>query len=597
MITNFRNRLVLLAMGTLLVACTEPTRPVPFPSAGNSSTGPSSTSSRSDGNTLNDLEAIPRFEITLSVDGSLKPGVPVRVAYGATARLGTARAVLELQAPDVQLARSTDWRNARPKPRQQVAPLGRMVASAAANATLRQSTVLTFEKPGFYRLIATAAAPEEGPLAAGGYVNNFAYKEIWVLISERGGEVFPEFDHRVFGDSLQVAPGPFRLRARAQADAGSTGTTAKRSLIPSAGPSLTTIPNTINGYVLYYDPSVSQYLPLVNVSINSQEWDSYEARYYGGPGSSTDENGYFEMGCPADGNMLELSISLHGSFAYVGSGVITGNQIWSWDCASGADGGFTLSGSWAESAFAYQEITNTAVSAYSLYGVTRDQVVVRFVDTGTSYYEKSQPWGPTGYADRITLSRAGGIFGSWGKFTIAHEYGHAMQHRRFGDYPSSINCPSPHYLYGDEDMTCAYVEGFADYFAVATRGSVTGFDGTVEGNGWYPGGDGSRVEGAVSAFLYDVTDPANEAHDTMAYPGSYLRTVMTSCSVFKSGTWFHAYRISHLIDCMENSLSPTAQSFFPTDGGWTAYTESATEPSGWSASAIRTNWRKNLFGI
>lgn len=50
---------------------------------------------------------------------------------------------------------------------------------------------------------------------------------------------------------------------------------------------------------------MSQYLPLAFVFIDSQEWDSYEARYYGGPGASTDENGYFEMGCPAEGNMLE----------------------------------------------------------------------------------------------------------------------------------------------------------------------------------------------------------------------------------------------------------------------------------------------------
>jgi hypothetical protein len=31
--------------------------------------------------------------------------------------------------------------------------------------------------------------------------------------------------------------------------------------------------------------------------------------------------------------------------------------------------------------------------------------------------------------------------------------------------------------------------------------------------------DGSIIEGAVAAFFYDITDPANEPQDNVEYPG------------------------------------------------------------------------------
>lgn len=238
-------------MGALLVGCAEPTLAPPLASSSDPQAESAEATSHSNGEALDDLKAISRFELTISIDEPLTAGVPVRVGYTATAHLGTARAVLEPQAPDVQLARRTNWQNASPAPRQKVAPVEHLIVSAPANATLRQNAVLTFEKPGFYRLIATATAPDERPLTADGYVNNFAYKEIWVLVTEKGGQVLPEFDRSVFGDSLQVAPGPFRRRGRTQPGDTSSGTTAHRSLSPSTSATRTTIPNTINGYVLY----------------------------------------------------------------------------------------------------------------------------------------------------------------------------------------------------------------------------------------------------------------------------------------------------------------------------------------------------------
>jgi len=113
--------------------------------------------------------------------------------------------------------------------------------------------------------------------------------------------------------------------------------------------------------------------------------------------------------------------------------------------------------------------------------------------------------------------------------------------------------------------------------------------------------DGALIEATVAAFLYDVTDPANESHDAVAAPGSYMRDIVDTCQVLQSSSWIPASGIDHLVYCMEDDVasevtgsgvwfttrgtSPTAQSSSAsTSGGW-----------GWSQANIRALWVWNLY--
>lgn len=171
---------------------------------------------------------------------------------------------------------------------------------------------------------------------------------------------------------------------------------------------------------------------------------------------------------------------------------------------------------------------------------------------------------------------------------------------------ASGSCPSPHYLDGPHNLRCAFSEGFADYHGAATRPDLGSYiyRSRIESNAYYPGtryhgsdgdpNDGSIIEGAVAAFLYDLTDPANESHDQVQYPGSYVADIIRTCKT----PVYRANGVDHLVYCFEQIVdSAISSSYFRTRSSPpSSISESATEPAGWSRSAIRTLWLRNLYG-
>lgn len=107
------------------------------------------------------------------------------------------------------------------------------------------------------------------------------------------------------------------------------------------------------------------------------------------------------------------------------------------------------------------------------------------------------------------------------------------------------------------------------------------------------------IEGAVAAFFFDITDGANESHDHVCYPGSYVANIIETCSVLDGG-WQRADGMDHLIYCFEQEVDPTVTgsgTYFPTRSvDPTDQEEWATEPSGWSQADVRTLWTCNLYG-
>lgn len=96
----------------------------------------------------------------------------------------------------------------------------------------------------------------------------------------------------------------------------------------------------------------------------------------------------------------------------------------------------------------------------------------------------------------------------------SHEYGHFVMNNRFGftTFPSSTNCAN-HNAYTTTDQACAWREGWADYWALATHNTATMYytgGGTIDfecdpiANCNWPAGD--ATEGRIIATLWDIFD-------------------------------------------------------------------------------------------
>jgi hypothetical protein len=80
------------------------------------------------------------------------------------------------------------------------------------------------------------------------------------------------------------------------------------------------------------------------------------------------------------------------------------------------------------------------------------------------------------------------------------------------------------------------------------------------------------------------------------YPGSYLANVIKSCTVVTGGVSGQNKGVDHLIYCLEHSVdSGIFGRFYGRGTHPSSYSETATEPGSWSASAIRTLWLNNLY--
>jgi hypothetical protein len=281
---------------------------------------------------------------------------------------------------------------------------------------------------------------------------------------------------------------------------------------------------------------------------------------------------------------------------------------------------YFVSSSSASRVFVNLSATTSASQAF--LGYSRADIGVTITSTGTSsYYDPNQ--------DQINLLTSG-IWGEWGIFTLAHEYGHAVQEKALGGIAALGQCPaSGHSIDGAYTLGCAYTEGFADFHGVYARRDVLTHafvsDYLIEQDTYYPGytydasgnrtgtsTDGSIIEGAVAAFFYDLVDGPSDPDsytnqsdgddDAVQYPGQYLADIVRTCSVTFGIRSRRANGVDDLAYCFERTVDPAVRNsttYFPTrssDSKATLETEGATEPANWSQAAIRTLWTHNLYG-
>lgn len=128
------------------------------------------------------------------------------------------------------------------------------------------------------------------------------------------------------------------------------------------------------------------------------------------------------------------------------------------------------------------------------------------------------PWLTTATWELFDLGYVGIESGwEWNPDTILHEYGHWAMDQLYGGLPiiSALDYGFPdftHSWYSQETLKVAWVEGWANFYSVATRNDRYFWSYDLESQ--WPTGD--NVEGAIACILWDIYDSADDGRDTLS---------------------------------------------------------------------------------
>ncbi|MEQ9570104.1 MAG: hypothetical protein RLN75_07915 [Longimicrobiales bacterium] len=225
----------LLAIAAVLGSCTDdgPTPPAREEGAvvrGASVSGPTIDELGRQGE---DGEFLPRLDPRIEVVGDLVPGSPLRVRFSGELAEDAESAHLKLYTPQIPGVR------ARPQ-----GPSGPVRYSAAAEAhraapqrgqVAEGTRTVVFQEEGMYHLQVVAEAPRPGPrpdIEARGVI------DLWVMVLDEGGAVYPDFRTDVFPEGAVPGIGPLRWymgQPRREASLASAIPSALRALLPRQG--------------------------------------------------------------------------------------------------------------------------------------------------------------------------------------------------------------------------------------------------------------------------------------------------------------------------------------------------------------------------
>lgn len=563
--------------------------------------------------------SIPRFDVAMNIAGSFRPGADIQVRLVSRALLPTREATLEIQMPELEAARLSGFDESfrlpvnRPLAREATRrqPMGQ-----GSEVTLGERVLIP--EPGYYRVVGyVQQGPEDALRHDGQFVRDAALVQKWVWIDEKGGKVTERFERSLFPDSLRVAPGPFRPRAgkgipsppdgQQAASLFGVGKAAIRSLVGTVRRAFgLSSSGTITIEVLYHEPETNEVRPFSFVErvhtytdysdyydpeeVTSSGWLGSDATMTAGCPDIYESSHYYDFF--TEGWKAVVS-DTDGSTYAAGTISIEHNQC--------TDGPFL------EQAFgtrslrdrAFVEMNFSINQALLDFDRTRGVVDVQMIPSSPGIHSAYFPGD-----DRIDLEEDE-IPGERGIFITAHEYGHAYDEKAMNGIRGEPACPdSGHSFDGAHNMGCAYDEGFADYFAAWTRRHLSDaefrYPAEFENNEDYPAvtgngdpNDGSLIEGAVAAFLWDLTDGANEPHDGLALPATYVVEELAVCKV--SLNQWYAQGIDEAIWCFEGEVDSSVYDTYFPNGTSPQIQSGALKPNGWSQQGVRDLWLENLY--
>jgi hypothetical protein len=563
--------------------------------------------------------AVARFGVEVRANGSFRPGQPIQIVLNARGNLRTTDAEVRLVLPEAAALRGGGGRMHMHVGDVPVPDLLERVAMGRGQSLTRTANV-TFSSPGYYQVIATVQqrsagqADEQDP--TGVPSSNIEHDVIWLWVAESGGAATDDFEPARIPRGMHVVPGPLTPETEPRPGAGdrATGPAGPRpsaSVSPrTGGPRM-----SHSGYAGYVDTHATyanQDAGGAQTAIPNARYEYYiykaDGTYVETRTGTTAADGTTYTACytdPVTGayGRYRLRVFLESDRLVLSTPMaIDVGGYFSTDC-----GRVMLSQAATQDdrmrSHVYANLDRDIRQSDAFFGAQRPKITVRVEPAAYSTYD----WHSTQQliidTTTDTTYPTSQVWGYYGQFVQAHEYGHAFQYHLEPTVKQAYyyDCPNPHDMNISTYHGCALAEGFPDYYAVAVAGSYTGYYLTdIESGRYSPASpaNGSRTEGAVASFLYDLTDPANETHDQTAYSGFYLAEVLRTCEVYVGGAWVHQRGSDHLVYCLMNAVTDASQFSRISGGVPTAVREGATEPE---ASAtrnpkIRKNYQKNLFG-
>jgi hypothetical protein len=470
-----------------------------------------------------------------------------------------------------------------------------------------------FNRPGYYRVQVGAQVVLRAPnMRADTMVMTSATETVWLLVDEGGGRITDGFDPSVV-DSMRMplfgSYGAFVPRAsklpgnRSQVGGPSDASTS----------ALTDV--WMDGWLEYHDTDVGNYVRLPGALVEAQclNWDLDPIAYYT---TRTNESGAYAVQCPVGTEYMEGSITFNDSYSDSRGpgGAVAGGSF------QGTDGstGVVVRAGNDYAAKAFRTITEKAPVAMSRFGYSRGQIDVWVSSSSYSYgvYYCSLT-GPTCAQADVIYTNYSIVFGEQGSFSVMHEYGHGFHYVALEPW-NAYSCtgdPPSHGWTEQENLSCAFVEGFADFFSMWVAGDKIvnqpfGGDPDLESNPNRTVGDGVRIESTIASFLYDLVDGANEpdspsntangdeAFDSVAYSANWIAKAIRYCSLTGGPTRLDG--ADQLVYCLEGNTNARTEST-RWSSMWRSYTgvsydQSIGTPAG-SGPQVRKFWKYNMYGV
>jgi hypothetical protein len=549
-----------------------------------------------------DVPTIARFAVTVAVEGSLRPGTPATLRATVRANLATRAAELRIATPEIEVAQANGWRPGRVPTGVALPSRSQRTQGLAAGQQVTLVEQIVIPAPGYYRVVVSAVKKSSEPVVHDGrWVQDVTHQEVWLLIDERGGRVTDAYDPTVLGDTLVPQPGPAHRRPAAPGRSVPPGSQGAGVASPRSSSGVTTQSEGAGlRQFVYYNPDTGGYEGVPGVLVRYDVYDQQYGTITWSGSAVTNGGGYFDAPCLAYYEQASGTWSLENYDVYMVHPTGSYGE-------SGCDTSFQqyVVGS-TPHAWTYVHLNRFIPYSRGLLAQSRGRIVVQYNATLNGAYYQG------GSTDRITMGPPT-IGGPYGRFVVAHEYGHAVHEKALGGNAAGGRCPDPHYINGYYNLECAFSEGFANFLGAAAQnvydvGEYYLYIVDYTNRPWYtPGADGSIQEAAVGALLYDMADGAggdggaSEPWDGVG-GGYQVASTIKQCTLRTStGATTRIRGVDHFVYCAERTIDPNVRSnFFRTRTSQflpTAILTNANYTNDWPTAAIRPVWRKDVYGL
>lgn len=571
-------------------------------------------SGKADSLVISEAPVVQRFSISAVVSGSLRPGAPAAVSASIVANVPTQSADVSIVFPELDGTQAIT-RRAQAKRVGTALPSAYYAAHTFPSAQPSQINLsFSIGRAGYYRaVVSVVQRSNEASVKDGRWVTTAATTEVWFTIDETGGRVTGLFDAGTIPDSADFEPGErsylvglaakraMELRASRAADSelarAGARVLGRAKLNAPSGISHRVSRERTARQLVYHNPDANQLQPVAGAIVYwyiSDTFGNTTDSYYG----ETDSNGAYPGPCVPYPALEYASVSYaleNGDVRVVG-----GSGSW---IEGNCDLGMLSNEIESERAWLFSRNRQFIPFSRGLLNAARPLIEV--------VYDLNEPLARYHSGPDRVVTGPNAIFFDYGRFVVAHEYGHAIQEKALGGLASTNQCPDLHQIFGYYNLSCAYQEGFADFVGVASENlwNVAPYYARIvdyTNNTYYtPGTDGSIQEAAVAAMMYDLADApggdggASEPWDITS--GERVAATMRDCRVRYSAFTVKVRGADDFIYCAERTINSAVRSTYfqtrPSAQRATSITANATPSANWPATGVRSVWRKNLYGL